>query len=249
MFLGVVREYKFSNGIYKNSNSDKLKCNFYVDFCNQNGELETICLVNYFKLIANNAMLVSLDYVNGYWVPSLILAKNEIRTLSIEHMLQLDKLIELEKIKLEEVKKEFKRNNFSSVYLQMEIINREKLLHRLSFILDAGLDTAKKHFMFTNLKECIKRNGIQRQYRNFIEQIISKLNLNIIELFEWMIYANSILYLSSNNDITEELLTRAIESLLNVKIANNETNELKLQLEQKLKEKLNELKGKQKKLV
>ena len=63
-----------------------------------------------------------------------------------------------------------------------------------------------------------------------------------------MMYANAILNLT-NNDIEGELLSMAIESLLNVKIVNNETNELKFQLEQQLKEKLNELKGKQKKLV
>ena len=45
------------------------------------------------------------------------------------------------------------------------------------------------------------------------------------------------------------LLTKEIEALLNVKVINKETNELKAQLEQQLKEKLNELKGKQKKLV
>ena len=79
MYLGVVRKYKLSDESCKTSNTSQLKFNFYVDFCNQNGELETICLDNYFNLIASNAMLVSLDYVNGYWVPSLILGKNEIK--------------------------------------------------------------------------------------------------------------------------------------------------------------------------
>ena len=132
--------------------------------------------------------------------------------------------------------------------MHLEIINREKLLHRLSLIMDTGLNTAKKRFMFTNLKESLKQNGIQKQYRNLIEKIIFNLKSKEISQFEWMMYANAILNLL-NNDIEGELLSMAIELLLNVKIANDETNELKLQLEQQLKEKLNELKGKQKKLV
>lgn len=248
MYLGVVRAYKLSDKSCKASNAAQLKFDFYVDFCNQNGELETICLDNYFNLIANNGLLVSLDYVDGYWVPSLVLGKNEVRNLSIRHLLQLDKLIELEKSKLEEVKREFKRNELVSVNLHLEIIKREKLLHRLSLIMDTGLNTAKKRFMFTNLKESLKQNGIQKQYRNLIEKIIFNLKSKEIGQFEWMMYANAILNLS-NNDIEGELLSMAIESLLNVKIVNNETNELKSQLEQQLKEKLNELKGKQKKLV
>ena len=248
MYLGVVREYKLSDESCKASNTAQLKFDFYADFCNQNGELETICLDNYFNLIANNGLLVSLDYVDGYWVPSLVLGKNEVKNLSIRHLLQLDKLIELEKSKLEEVKREFKRNELASVNLHLEIIKREKLLHRLSLIMDTGLNTAKKRFMFTNLKESLKQNGIQKQYRNLIEKIIFNLKSKEIGQFEWMMYANAILNLS-NNDIDEELLSMAIELLLNVKISNNETNELKLQLEQQLKEKLNELKGKQKKLV
>ena len=248
MYLGVVRAYKLSDKSCKASNAAQLKFDFYVDFCNQNGELETICLDNYFNLIANNRLLVSLDYVDGYWVPSLVLGKNEVKNLSIRHLLQLDKLIELEKSKLEEVKREFKRNELASVNLQLEIIKREKLLHRLSLIMDTGLNTAKKRFMFTNLKESLKQNGIQKQYRNLIEKIIFNLKSKEIGQFEWMMYANAILNLS-NNDIEGELLSMAIESLLNAKIANNETNELKSQLEQQLKEKLNELKGKRKKLV
>ena len=70
-----------------------------------------------------------------------------------------------------------------------------------------------------------------------------------IDFKEWINNVTLLLCLSDNKEIDEELLTRAIKILLNAKIANNETNELKSQLEQQLKEKLNELKGKQKKLV
>ena len=92
-------------------------------------------------------------------------------------------------------------------------------------------------------------NDIKKYLEIQYMKIIIETQSSSFNFENWLNSVTLILYLSNNNDIDEELLTRAIEALLNAKIANNEINELKSQLEQQLKEKLNELKGKQKKLV
>ena len=92
-------------------------------------------------------------------------------------------------------------------------------------------------------------NDIKKYLEIQYMKIIIETQSSSFNFENWLNSVTLILYLSNNNDIDEELLTRAIEALLNVKVINNETNELKSQLEQQLKEKLNELKGKQKKLV
>lgn len=92
-------------------------------------------------------------------------------------------------------------------------------------------------------------NNVKKYLEIQCMKIIIETQSSSFNFENWLNSVTLILYLSNNNDISEELLTRAIEALLNAKIANNETNELKLQLEQQLEEKLNELKGKQKKLV
>lgn len=104
---------------------------------------------------------------------------------------------------------------------------------------------------FKHSVDCIKvdLNNVKKYMEIQCMKIITEAQFCDISFKEWLSAVTLFLSLSNNNDIDEELLARAIEALLSAKIKDNETNELKLQLEQQLKQKLNELKGKQKKLV
>ena len=104
---------------------------------------------------------------------------------------------------------------------------------------------------FINYAKNIKLdlNDIKKYSEIQCMKIIMETQTSFFDFGKWINSVTLILYLSNNNNIDEDLLARAIESLLNVKVDDNETNKLKSQLEQQLKEKLNELKGKQKKLV
>lgn len=251
MYLGVVRNSLFTSA------SEKIKefCNDYsnypnlsdlvgficVDLCNQHGKLENILICT--NNVSYQGELVVLDYENEKWIVKDIINKYNIKKLSTFQIVQLERLIEVEKSKLKE-EKEYYENHHKKNALFFEIVWRKGIIEELVKKFNSSLNDVNIKIEYLKLK----KDSVYRQTIEFIEKMISSLRVSEISLFFWLMYANSILYLSNNN-IDEELLTIAIQALLNVKIANNETNELKLQLEQQLKGKLNELKGKQKKLV
>ena len=252
MYLGVVRNSHFKSERvkkYYNDYSDYPSATdsvgyVNIDLCNQSGKLINIFTST--REVLYQGDLVALDYVNGRWIVKE--AINGVgfskEKLTIFEILQLEKLIEAEKIKLRAEKKEYDESHHIKNDLFSEIVWREGIIEEL-------IKRFNSFFNDINIKiEYIKimKDTVFRQQVEFLEKIISSLRTSKISLFLWLMYANSILHLLNNN-IDEELLIKAIESLLNVEAVNNETNELKLQLEQQLKEKLNELKGKQKKLV
>ncbi len=252
MYLGVVRNSHFKIEKVKKYYND---CNDYpsatdsvgyvnIDLCNQNGKLINIFTST--REVLYQGDLVALDYVNGRWIVKE--AINGVgfnrKKLAIFEIMQLEKLIKAEEIKLRAEKKEYDESHHIKNDLFSEIVWREGIIEELIKRFNASFNDINIKIEYIK----IMKDTVFRQQVEFMEKIISSLRVNEINLFFWLMYANSILHLLNNN-IDKELLIRAIELLLNVKIANNETNELKLQLEQQLKEKLNELKGKQKKLV
>ena len=252
MYLGVVRKSYF-----KGEKIEKyyIDYNDYpsapdsvgyvnIDLCNQSGKLINIFIST--REVLYQGDLVALDYVNGRWIVKETIngVGFSSEKLTIFEIMQLKKLIEAEKIKLQAEKKEYDESYHKKNDLFFEIIWRKGIIEELIKRFNLSFNDVNIKIEYIN----IMKDTVFRQQVEFLEKIFSSLRVNEINLFFWLMYANSILHLLNNN-IDEELLTRAIEALLNVKIANNETNELKLQLEQQLKEKLNELKGKQKKLV
>ena len=254
MYLGVVREIRLNNERVENNDSVGY---LSVDLCNQYGELENIFIsTNDVSDILIQGDLVALDYENGKWIVRETINKEK---LSIFQILKLEKLIELEKEEAQAGKKlcDEKFNSMKFLfaaefelrdYIINLLVNRFKLSLKDENIrfeyLKLSLKDENIRFEYLKLKK--DKDCVYKQSTEFVERIIFNLQSDDISIFSWLTYASSILYLSSNNEITEELLTMAIEALLNVKVAKNE---LKSQLEQQLKDKLNELKGKQKKLV
>mgnify|MGYP001853469475 CR=1 FL=1 len=250
MYLGVVTNRHFKSERIKkfyNDYSDYPNLSdsigyISVDLCNQNGKLNSIFIST--SKCSYQGDLVNLVYENGNWIVKEIIDDYNVKKLSINQILQLEKLIELEKLKLKEEKKEYAESYLKRDSLFFEIVRRELRIEDLVKKFNLAIKNVSTKIEYIKLK----KDSSYRQSIEFIEKIIYSLRTNELSLFFWLMYASSILHLSNNN-INEELLTRAIELLLNVKIANNEINELKLQLEQQLKQKLTELKGKQKRLV
>lgn len=240
MYLGVVREIRLNNERVENNDSVGY---LSVDLCNQYGELENIFIsTNDVSDILIQGDLVALDYENGKWIVRETINKEK---LSIFQILKLEKLIELEKEEAQAGKKlcDEKFNSMKFLFAA-EFELRDYIINLLVNRFKLSLKDENIRFEYLKLKK--DKDCVYKQSTEFVERIIFNLQSDDISIFSWLTYASSILYLSSNNEITEELLTMAIEALLNVKVAKNE---LKSQLEQQLKDKLNELKGKQKKLV
>ena len=247
MYLGIIisqrfKEFSSMDSYYMNPN--KVECRTHIDFCNQDGSLQTICIKNRFDLKPYD--LVYLDYVNGNWnikkiaVPSAL----EKSFLSIDEILQLDKLLEQEELKLNEDKKAYDYGPLYYYALHFNVDDRQKAIRVMSYIMKNELRDKKKRIEFMKLKE----NSVHREYKELVQSIIKYLSSNEINLFQWLICANSILHFLNIDKVEEELLIRTMENLLNANVVNNETNSLKFQAEQEIKNKLKEMKGKQKRL-
>ena len=243
MYLGIVRKQKIQSFSSTRENCGEfnqenyLICS-YIDFCNQDNRLETITIVNQHDLFYGD--LVVLCHVVGKWVAVNISNELNKKGLSTLQLLQLSQLIEQERVTLNEENKMSKHNKDS-----LDIYSRKEIIRILLRILNKELSDENKRDEFNKLRQ----NSIQKQYMEVFEKMIIDLKLNQVDLFKWIMYANSILHLMDNNNVDRNLLINIIECLLDSKTKNNEVNELKLELEQQLKEMLHELKGKQKKLV
>ncbi len=149
MFLGVVREIKNNcpiNGICEKVSENKL-C---IDFLDENGILKTIFVIKKFDVIPGD--LVIIDYINNEWIIKEIktLVRSRKCVLSVTEMLQLDRLIEQEKMKLNELKRMINTNDRSDInaHLFYDAIYREKILLMLSQTLDCELSDNEKRIAF-----------------------------------------------------------------------------------------------------
>ena len=240
MYLGVV-----SNTIIK-QNEQTLERYALISLCDRANKLTKISLKNANEFKIGDLLFAKVDEDGVYnfeKIPDLVFDKDS--RLDETFLFQLFNLIdeEIETLKQEKEKmhQEAKQNelifkvlsslfgNFTFREFVIETLRHNFIRYAKNIKLD--LNDVKKHLEIQCMKIIIETQSSSFNFEN------------------WLNSVTLILYLSNNNDIDEELLTRAIEALLNAKIAHNEINELKSQLEQQLKEKLNELKGKQKKLV
>lgn len=240
MYLGVVSNTEIRQ------NEQTLERYVTISLCDRANKLTKITLKNANEFKMGDLFFVKVDEDGVYnfeKVPNL--AFNKDSRLDETFLFQLFNLIdeETETLKQEKEKmhQEAKQNELIFKALSSLFGNftfREFVIGKmiLDFICYAQ-----------NIK--LDLNDIKKYFEIQCMKIIVETQSSSFNFEKWLNSVTLILYISNNNNINEELLTRVIESLLNVKIANNETNELKLQLEQQLEEKLKELKGKQKKLV
>ena len=238
MYLGVV-----SNTIIK-QNEQTLERYALISLCDRANKLTKITLKNAKEFKIGDLLFVKIDEDGVYnfeKVPDLVFDKDS----------RLDEIFLFQFFNLiDEETKTLKKEKMYQESKQDELIFKvlSSLFGNFTFR-EFIIETLRHNFICYAKNIKLDLNDIKKYLEIQCMKIIIETQSSSFNFENWLNSVTLILYLSNNNDIDEELLTRAIESLLNVKIVNNETNELKLQLEQQLKEKLNELKGKQKKLV
>ena len=239
MFLGVV-----SSIVKKDYSTEAV-----VDLCDRANELTEIIFENASNLEIGDLLFIKLGENQKYdfekiAIPFFI----KYRKLDENFLFQLFNLIDNE-IDCFETNKETFQQLIKEVSLKN--LNADTLIDMVNIFSDRKRVIELMCNRFKCSVDYIKMdvNDVKKYMEIQCMKIITETQFCDIGFKEWLNNVTLLLCLSNNNDIDEDLLVRAIETLLNVKIANNETNELKSQLEQQLKEKLNEIKGKQKKLV
>ena len=240
MYLGVV-----SNTITK-LNEQTLERYVLISLCDRANKLTKISLKNANEFKIGDLLFVKVDEDGVYnfeKVPDLVFDKDS--RLDEIFLFQFFNLIDEETKTLKKEKEKMYQES-----KQDELIFKvlSSLFGNFTFR-EFIIETLRHNFICYAKNIKLDLNDIKKYLEIQCMKIIIKTQSSSFNFENWLNSVTLILYLSNNNDIDEELLTRAIEALLNVKIVNNETNELKLQLEQQLEEKLNEIKGKRKKLV
>ena len=239
MFLGVV-----SSIVKKDYSTEAV-----VDLCDRANELTEIIFENASNLEIGDLLFIKLGENQKYdfekiAIPFFI----KYRKLDENFLFQLFNLIDKE-IDCFETNKETFRQLIKEVSLKN--LNADTLIDMVERFsnLKKAIRLLINEFRISAENIKVDLNNVKKYMEIQCMKIIVGMQFCDIDFKEWINNVTLLLCLSDNKEIDEELLTRAIKILLNAKIANNETNELKSQLEQQLKEKLNELKGKQKKLV
>ena len=240
MYLGVV-----SNTVIK-QNEQTLERYVSISLCDRANKLTKITLKNAKEFKIGDLLFVKIDEDGVYnfeKVPDLVFDKDS--RLDEIFLFQFFNLIDEETKTLKKEKEKMYQES-----KQDELIFKvlSSLFGNFTFR-EFIIETLRHNFICYAKNIKLDLNDIKKYLEIQCMKIIIKTQSSSFNFENWLNSITLILYLSNNNDIDEELLTRAIEALLNVKIVNNETNELKLQLEQQLEEKLNEIKGKRKKLV
>lgn len=234
MFLGVV------STIDKNLSKQNLNKNDEktIHLCDRANELTTIVLKNADNLSFGDLVLLDIND-NNYNFKKIEFSSSFDQNL----LIQFYNLIVAEKEKLKEDEIIFKQNFGDFGQLGKEIFycfsNRNRLIEKLN---------NKFHEILSNLKNDSVDDKLYPQIQCL--KIFSELQVSKIDLIHWIKYSLSILHLLDNEYIIDkELLINIIESLLNTNICELDKDGLKIQIDQQLKEKWNELKGQQKKLV
>ena len=239
MFLGVV------SSIVKKDYSNEV----VVDLCDRSNKLTEIIFENASNLEIGDLLFIKLGEnqkcnFEKIEIPFSIKYKQ----LDENFLFQLFNLIDKEIYCFE-----MNKDTFQQLIKKMSLKNLNtdiliKMVERFSNLKKAIRLLINKFRISTkNIK--IDLNNVKKYMEFQCMKIIVQIQFCDIDFKEWINNVTLLLCLSDNKEIDEELLTKAIKILLNTKIIDNETNELKSQLEQQLKEKLNEIKGKQKKLV
>lgn len=239
MFLGVV------SSIVKKDYSNEV----VVDLCDRSNKLTEIIFENASNLEIGDLLFIKLGEnqkcnFEKIEIPFSIKYKQ----LDENFLFQLFNLIDKEIYCFE-----MNKDTFQQLIKKMSLKNLDtdiliKMVEQFSNLKKAIRLLINKFRISTkNIK--IDLNNVKKYMEFQCMKIIVQIQFCDIDFKEWINNVTLLLCLSDNKEIDEELLTKAIKILLNTKIIDNETNELKSQLEQQLKEKLNEIKGKQKKLV
>lgn len=240
MYLGVV------SSIVTKLNDKKVEEYKLVSFCNKANKIEKFVLKNTNEFKIGDLLFVKVDEDGVYnfeKVPDLAFDKES--RLDENFLFQFFNLIDEE---TETLKKEKEK-------IYQEVKQDEFIFKALSSLFgnftfrELGIEAMRHNFICYAQNIKLDLNDVKKYLEIQCMKIIVETQSSSFNFDKWINSVTLILYLSNNNNINEELLIRTIEALLNVKTFDNEINELKLQLEQQLKGKLNELKGKQKKLV
>lgn len=237
MFLGIVATTK--KEIYKQKSNERT-----IHLCDRANKLTEVVIPNADTLSFGDLVILDVRSEDSYNFKKI---KNPFETEQnqmIEDLLsQLYNLIEREKEMLKVDEEIFKKNFGDFGKLGEEIFLSFSDRYRLIRLLKTK---------FCEISSNVKCN--QNNANDYLKvqclKIIGEMQFSNIALNHWLRSATSILhFVSKNYDIDKDLLIKAIESLLNVYVDDLDKNQLKIQLEQELRDKLNELKGNQKKLV
>ena len=159
MYLGVVTNRHFKSERIKkfyNDYSDYPNLSdsigyISVDLCNQNGKLNSIFIST--SKCSYQGDLVNLVYENGNWIVKEIIDDYNVKKLSINQILQLEKLIELEKLKLKEEKKEYAESYLKRDSLFFEIVRRELRIEDLVKKFNLAIKNVSTTIEYINLKK------------------------------------------------------------------------------------------------
>lgn len=232
MFLGVVATTKKD---INNQSLDK-RSDRTIHLCDRANKLTTIVIPNADNLTFGN--LIILDVKDDcYKFERLKSSSNVDENL----LIQLYNLIENEKLMLKTDEEIFKKNFGDFGKIGEEIFHTFSSRYHL-------IELLKTKFYEFSLK--VNPNNNQCYLKVKCLKIICQMQSSNVDLNQWITLAKLVLNLTNINDnFDKELLINVVESLINKCVDDIDGNELKLQLEQQLKEKLNELNGKQKKIV
>ena len=225
MYLGVVSR------IITELNDQSAENYTVISLCDKENNIKRIYLKNDNKLKIGDLLFVKID-------------KNEFCNIE-----KISDLFFVKDSRLDEIFLFQLFNLINKVFADSKKVSDMQVSFSNLSYKDIAFQLVSRDFVYFAKNIKLNSNDIKTYSEIQCMKIIMETRTLSFDFEKWINSVALILCLSNNNDISEELLTRAIEALLNVKIANNETNELKLQLEQQLKEKLNQLKGNQKKLV
>ncbi len=232
MFLGVVATTKKD---INNQSLDK-RSDRTIHLCDRANKLTTIVIPNADNLTFGNLIILDLKD-DCYKFERLKSSSNVDENL----LIQLYNLIENEKLMLKTDEEIFKKNFGDFGKIGEEIFHTFSSRYHL-------IELLKTKFYEFSLK--VNPNNNQCYLKVNCLKIICQMQSSNVDLNQWITLAKLVLNLTNINDnFDKELLINVVESLINKCVDDIDGNELKLQLEQQLKEKLNELNGKQKKLV
>ena len=242
MYLGVV-------SIIVIELNDKTEEEYkIISLCDKTNSIKKIALKNADNLKIGDLFFIKIDEDGTHNFEKVLDSTfDNDSKLGEDFLFQLFNLIDKENEELKKEKDEQERE-------KLELKNPKSLINlynRASYFRnrEAAIKLMINKFIHFARTIKINLNDLTKYFEIQCMKIILETQTLSFNFEKWENSVVLVLYLSYSNDINEELLIRAIESLLNIRLIDNETNELKLQLEQQLKEKLNELKGKQKELV
>lgn len=230
MYLGVV-----SNTVIK-QNEQTLERYVLISLCDRANKLTKITLQNAKEFKIGDLLFVKIDADGVYnfeKVPDLILCKNP--DLVIDKDSRLDENFLFQFFNLIDEETEFLKKEKEKMYQEatqnestdLNFITVSAILLGHFTLRKIAISEMIRQFIYYAKKIKLNLNDIKKYFEIQCMKIIMETQTSFFDFETWLSSVTLILCLSNNNDIDEELLTRVIEALLNAKVANNETNELK----------------------